>query len=304
MAAAQRTARSAPSKRARKPSPVVWISRPRKRSSSDRTAVVLGPACRARPHRRAVAAVGGRIDDVGEQDRGQRPLDRGTRPAGERSHRRPSRGVEPRSRRRRPRRRAQAGSRRPRWGRCHSEVPSSRTMRIAPLMSTRMWWYSQCDVPAIGLDDGRPPPARLEDLTCLRPRRRSRISTRPNGNCPHFVRVLEASCCWGAAHPAHGASRRRSAARLPRVTIAHVRERYAPAGAPWRLAAALDAGGRTGAWLDLERARRRAIAADPRLAHNAVALPPAADDARRPPGTRPAGRRAPRARRGFDAASR
>jgi len=59
------------------------------------------------------------------------------------------------------------------------------------------------------------------------------------------------------------------------MKIAHVRERNGPAGAPWRLAAALDdaAGpGEPGAepteWLDLEIARRRAVAADPRLTHN------------------------------------
>ncbi len=52
------------------------------------------------------------------------------------------------------------------------------------------------------------------------------------------------------------------------MKIAHVRERAAPAGAPWRLAAALDADGRQ--WLDLEEARLALVAADPRLAHNAV----------------------------------
>jgi fumarylacetoacetate (FAA) hydrolase len=58
------------------------------------------------------------------------------------------------------------------------------------------------------------------------------------------------------------------------MRIAHVRERHAPAGAPWRLAAAL--GGPAAAnpdpsrWLDLEVARRRMAAADPRLAHNSV----------------------------------
>ena len=55
------------------------------------------------------------------------------------------------------------------------------------------------------------------------------------------------------------------------MRIAHVRERHAPAGTPWRLAAAFegdaDAPQR---WLDLEVARRRAAEADPRLAHNAV----------------------------------
>ena len=54
------------------------------------------------------------------------------------------------------------------------------------------------------------------------------------------------------------------------MKIAHVRERHAPAGAPWRLAAALDGGEAPALWLDLEVARRRAAAADPRLAHNAT----------------------------------
>ena len=52
------------------------------------------------------------------------------------------------------------------------------------------------------------------------------------------------------------------------MRLAHIRERHAPAGTPWRLAAALDAGNAT--WLDLEIARRRLVAADPRRAHNAV----------------------------------
>jgi fumarylacetoacetate (FAA) hydrolase len=52
------------------------------------------------------------------------------------------------------------------------------------------------------------------------------------------------------------------------VRLAHVRDRLAPAGAPWRLAAALDPDGRR--WLDLERARRRAVRADPTLEHDAV----------------------------------
>jgi fumarylacetoacetate (FAA) hydrolase len=50
------------------------------------------------------------------------------------------------------------------------------------------------------------------------------------------------------------------------VRIAHIRERRAPAGAPWRLAAALDEAGTS--WLDLEIARRRAIGADPNRAHD------------------------------------
>ena len=51
------------------------------------------------------------------------------------------------------------------------------------------------------------------------------------------------------------------------MRIAHVRERNAPAGAPWRLAAATGAGD---LWLDLEPARRRLVAADSRRAHNSV----------------------------------
>ena len=51
------------------------------------------------------------------------------------------------------------------------------------------------------------------------------------------------------------------------VKLAHVRERHAPAGAPWRLAAALN-GTDASAWIDLDVARRRAIAADPNRAHD------------------------------------
>ena len=54
------------------------------------------------------------------------------------------------------------------------------------------------------------------------------------------------------------------------MKIAHVRERHAPAGSPWRLAAALDGGDVPMRWLDLDVTRRRAIAADPGLAHNAI----------------------------------
>ncbi|HEX8938745.1 MAG TPA: fumarylacetoacetate hydrolase family protein [Candidatus Limnocylindrales bacterium] len=55
------------------------------------------------------------------------------------------------------------------------------------------------------------------------------------------------------------------------MKLAHVRERHAPAGAPWRLAAAFEPEGPSDAplrWLDLEPARRRLVADDPRLAHN------------------------------------
>jgi 2-keto-4-pentenoate hydratase/2-oxohepta-3-ene-1,7-dioic acid hydratase in catechol pathway len=50
------------------------------------------------------------------------------------------------------------------------------------------------------------------------------------------------------------------------VRVAHIRERHAPAGAPWRLAAALE----EHRWLDLEPARRRAIAARPALEHDSA----------------------------------
>ena len=52
------------------------------------------------------------------------------------------------------------------------------------------------------------------------------------------------------------------------MRLAHIRERHAPAGAPWRLAAALDPAAAT--WLDVEVARRRAVAARPSLAHDSL----------------------------------
>ena len=80
------------------------------------------------------------------------------------------------------------------------------------------------------------------------------------------------------------------------MRLAHVRERNAPAGAPWRLAAALDPAATT--WLDVEVARRRAVAARPESRPRQRAPPPAGDHARRPPGPRPARGRARRPRRG------
>ena len=50
------------------------------------------------------------------------------------------------------------------------------------------------------------------------------------------------------------------------MKIAHVRERDAPAGTRWRLAAALDPA--VTRWLDLEEARRALVARDPARAHN------------------------------------
>jgi fumarylacetoacetate (FAA) hydrolase len=52
------------------------------------------------------------------------------------------------------------------------------------------------------------------------------------------------------------------------VKLAHVRERHGPAGSRWRLAAALDDD--PARWIDLEVARRRAVAADPNLAHDSA----------------------------------
>ncbi len=53
------------------------------------------------------------------------------------------------------------------------------------------------------------------------------------------------------------------------MRIAHVRERHAPVGSPWRLAAGLDvADGEPACWLDLEPVRRRLARRDPELAHN------------------------------------
>lgn len=52
------------------------------------------------------------------------------------------------------------------------------------------------------------------------------------------------------------------------MKIAHIRERHAPAGTAWRLAAALDGSG--GQWLDLETARRSLVATDPAREHNSV----------------------------------
>ena len=50
------------------------------------------------------------------------------------------------------------------------------------------------------------------------------------------------------------------------MRIAHVRDRHAPAGTPWRLAAALDDDGRR--WLDLAAAQRALAAVEPERVHN------------------------------------
>lgn len=52
------------------------------------------------------------------------------------------------------------------------------------------------------------------------------------------------------------------------MKIAHVRARHAPAGSPWRLAAARDSAGER--WLDLDEARQGLVVEDPRRAHNSA----------------------------------
>jgi fumarylacetoacetate (FAA) hydrolase len=94
---------------------------------------------------------------------------------------------------------------------------------------------------------------------------------------PH-PRLVTRAAVWGRHSQAIGDPATHDRPRLHSATmkIAHVREVNAPAGAPWRLAAAL--GGAEAAssvqsptrWLDLEVARRRAVAADPRVAHNSA----------------------------------
>jgi len=77
---------------------------------------------------------------------------------------------------------------------------------------------------------------------------------------------------WAGAKPRDRLVRADPTLRAMR--IAHVRERHAPAGAPWRLAAALGgpaAGNPDPArWLDVEVARRRISVADSARSHNSV----------------------------------
>ena len=142
---------------------------------------------------------------------------------------------------------------------------------------------------------------------------RDRVPRRPPGQRPRYaVDGTGTSCCPGP--PTHDVHARRDARARAVVKLAHVRERTAPAGAPWRLAAALDRRGeRTGS--DLEIARRRAVAERPALAHDAVLSGsrsrrstttwPAASGSRRWPSSSRAsaarrsrrGRRGPRGRR-------
>ena len=70
-----------------------------------------------------------------------------------------------------------------------------------------------------------------------------------------------------------GRTRSPGSLRLSGVIVAHVRELHAPAGTPWRLAAAIGPAGSDGRrdrWLDLEVARRRRVTADPGVAHNSA----------------------------------
>ena len=68
------------------------------------------------------------------------------------------------------------------------------------------------------------------------------------------------------------------------MKVAHVRERFAPAGTHWRLAVAVDTspGDSPTRWLDLEPARRRAVARPTRARARLRRPSAAADDARRP----------------------
>jgi fumarylacetoacetate (FAA) hydrolase len=52
------------------------------------------------------------------------------------------------------------------------------------------------------------------------------------------------------------------------MKIAHIRERHARAGSPWRLAVARDVAAER--WLDLDEARQGLVVEDPRRAHNSV----------------------------------
>jgi fumarylacetoacetate (FAA) hydrolase len=54
------------------------------------------------------------------------------------------------------------------------------------------------------------------------------------------------------------------------MKVAHIRERLAPAGTPWRLAVARDQRPEPSRWLDLEEARQGLVVEDPRRAHNSA----------------------------------
>ncbi|HET6380294.1 MAG TPA: fumarylacetoacetate hydrolase family protein [candidate division Zixibacteria bacterium] len=54
------------------------------------------------------------------------------------------------------------------------------------------------------------------------------------------------------------------------MKVAHIRERHAAAGTPWRLAVARDGGDAPRRWLDLEAVRRGLVVEDPRRPHNSA----------------------------------
>ncbi len=164
------------------------------------------------------------------------------------------------------------------------------------------WWYcaGRCPRSAgrarTNASPAGTPSGRRRGRRCCRSR------GRPKGNCRTSSGRADRSCDWAAPRRISPLTHRARHRLADCVKIAHVRERHGPAGPPWRLAARSRAGGRVRRWLDLEVARRRRRPADPRLAHNSRAPPPAGHDARRPPGPRPAGRGAAGARRRVRAA--
>jgi fumarylacetoacetate (FAA) hydrolase len=89
-----------------------------------------------------------------------------------------------------------------------------------------------------------------------RPDNSDRIAVRFGGNC--FL----AAAHRRAMRPL------RCRRTVPGMRIAHVRERNAPTGAPWRLAAALDPA--NARWLDLEPARRLLAHRAPEAPHNSA----------------------------------
>ena len=119
---------------------------------------------------------------------------------------------------------------------------------------------------------GRTPRTGARSRSGRWPRRRSAASDRRARSSRTTWRRSPASRAGSSAPMAdwRSAGRCRCGSRRDErlMRLAHVRERHAPAGAPWRLAAALD--GPPSRWIDLEVARRRALAARPELAHDAV----------------------------------
>jgi len=100
---------------------------------------------------------------------------------------------------------------------------------------------------------------------------RRRVVGLPMCATVHIPVVAQRTLVVGCS-PAHTTDRARDAhgtaghLHWAPMKIAHIRERTAPAGTPWRLAAALDPEGSR--WLDLEEARRALVAAQPGRAHN------------------------------------